>query len=142
MIKIIRFIIGLFATAKKYLAYVDQAILIVNMLKAAFDSQVAISLTAVIPGDWDEVVRVKVAYALGKAAMVLGRVSECEGKTGEERIACYLKWLKVQPDEVRSMNYARIALLIAKELADALKLSEAELNAVIQTRYVQQKNSV
>ena len=139
MIKIIRLIIGLFATAKKYLAYVDQAIFVVNMLKAAFNSQAAMSLTSLIPGDWDELARTKVAYALGKAAMVLGRISECEGKTGEERIACYLRWLKIQPDEVKTMNYARIALLIAKELADALKLTEAELNAVIQTRYVQQK---
>ncbi|MDJ1494160.1 hypothetical protein QNI19_14550 [Cytophagaceae bacterium DM2B3-1] len=140
MLKIIKFIISLFSKAGKVLSYVDEAITIVQTIKIAFSSDLAIELTKIIPGDWDDLVRMKVVYALNKASILLWKVEECEGATtGEAKVACYLKWLKIQTDDVKAVNYARIALLIAKELASSLKLTEAELNALIQTRYVQLK---
>jgi hypothetical protein len=139
MLRIVRFIVNLFISARRYLVHVDEAIEVVQSLKAAVNSRAAIRLTEIIPGEWDNLLRVKLSYALAKAATVLGKVAGCEEKLGEDKIACYLVWLRVQPDEVRAMNYARIALMVARELMESFRLTDAELNAVIQTRYVQRK---
>jgi hypothetical protein len=140
MLKIIAFIISLFRKAGKALAYVDEAITVVNDIKQALSSDFAVKVTDLIPGNWDNVARVKVVYALNKASVLLWKIDECQdATTAEQKVACYLKWLKLQNDEVKALNYAKIALLIAQQLGDSLKISEAELNAIIQTRYVQRK---
>lgn len=136
---IIKFLVGLLSRAKKYLGYVDEAIEVVQAIKKALESDAAIRLTELIPGGWDNLLRVRLTYALTKASVLLGRVAECEAQTGEAKIVCYLTWLKLQPSEIKAMNYARICLMVARELMESFELSDAELNAVIQTRYVQRK---
>lgn len=94
---------------------VDAAIAVTTRIKNAFNSPFAITVTRLIPGQYDDVLRERITAALGVALKYLGWL-----KAGTELSHInydeYVSTLREMPEGMRDGALMKIASVITKEL--------------------------
>lgn len=96
---------------------VDTALKVTTALKAALESVPAQVLTAIIPTDIDETIRVRLVDILGKSIDVLSVVSACKDETTVEgKVQCFIKQLAQYAPAVQDALLHKLAAIIAAQL--------------------------
>lgn len=120
--------------------YVRPAIQIVEAIKKAVDSPVMPVITALIPGNIDDVVLYRLKKALPTVLQRLRIADECAKQTDPlQVIICAIKNLKDYEPDARAATYHSIATLLSVYLSDG-KLTWSE--AVHLTEYIYKGNNV
>ena len=100
-------------------ANVETALKVSSSLKSILDSLPAQILTAIIPGDVDEAVRVKIVAALEKIVPALSIVDACKQYNDlEDKLKCFAEQLNKIAPELRDAILSKLAALLASELDD------------------------
>lgn len=102
--------------------HVDTALTVTTALKKFLASPVAQVLTAIIPSDIDEVIRVKLLYGLGIAIDGLNIIDECKDVSSlEDKVQCFINALKKLNPEAQDAVFAKLASILARTLDDDKK---------------------
>jgi hypothetical protein len=101
--------------------YVDEhaetALRITTTLKGMLESPVADIVTAIIPGDADELIRKHLIAALELATNALSIANECAAQqTLNEKLQCFVTQLRKYPPEVQDALLQKLASLLTKQL--------------------------
>lgn len=132
--------------AKDAAAFLDEtipvAIEFVQVLKTVVDNPAMDIVTALIPSNIDDVT-VKILRAnLGKVIDLLQLQITCKTDNVEEKIACYLEYLRHCSPELRNALYHKTAALLTKLNSGnhAKKFTDAEIDALVQIAYTKFKS--
>lgn len=120
--------------------YVEKALLITSKMKDAIDSDVAILITDIIPGDADEAIRKKISEALGETITDLTVIKTCFDKEAvEDKFVCVIDFLKQENHISQHALLVKMLSLLASKL-DNNKLPEsyydtyAQINTISTTK--------
>lgn len=121
---------------------IEPALEFVKALKLAVDSGAADIVTSVIPGKWDDAVVAILRANLGKVIDILEVQLEC-GKEAklEDKIACYLQYIRTCSPEMRDALYHKTASLLTRLSDNKKRYTNAEIDAMVQLVYTQLKAS-
>jgi len=120
--------------------YIRPSIQIVEALKKAVDSPIMPVITALIPGNIDDVVLYRLKKALPTVLLRLRIADECLKQTDPmEVVLCAIKHLKDYEPDARAATYHSIASMLSVYLSDG-KLTWSE--AVHLTEFIYKKNDV
>ena len=96
---------------------VGMALEVTTALKGILSNPLTQVLTAIIPSDIDEVIRVRLVDALGKAIDVLNVVNACKGETTiEGKVLCFVDAVKKFNPAMQDALLHKLASLLAREL--------------------------
>lgn len=127
MKKIFNFLKKLFNKAKFYIQqFVTPAVATVENLKKIIDSPAVDIVTAIIPGNVDNVIVAKIRLYLPKVLVVLRISDECLKLTNpDEIILCAVKKLKDYTPDEKAVAFHSMAALLSHYMSDG-KLSWSE----------------
>lgn len=98
-------------------AHITTALAITQQLKTLLASPVTDVLTAVIPGDLDDVIRRHLLDFLGKAVEALTIADTCRLHTDlNEKLKCFIQQLRLRDPELQDAILLKLASLIAGNL--------------------------
>lgn len=110
-------------------------ITVVQNIKTFVDSPVADVITALIPGNVDDVIRAKLQAFLPKVLTELNMLNTCQALPGTNaQLQCILQNLKLSSDAVKDMYYHGLASLILTDLSDG-KLSWSDCIGIAEYYY-------
>lgn len=120
MRKIFAFLKKLFSNSQALIKkYVRPSVEVVNLLKTFFDSPAVPILTAIIPGNIDDVLAVKIKTTLPVVLKVLGLADECVNRlNGETVLQCAIARLRLMKEPAQKAAAHNIAVLLAEYLSD------------------------
>ncbi len=138
MKKIINWIMAIFNRTRVYvLKYVQPSVALVENLKTAMDSSLVDLLTAVIPGNLDDVIVAKMRQYLPIILQDLKIAEKCASLTDpNEILKCALEALKTYDTKSQYVYLAGIAQKLTDALADG-KLSWSEIVSMVEYTYQQ-----
>jgi hypothetical protein len=97
--------------------YVSQALQVTTLIKKLLDNPIAVIITEIIPGDWDNKIKEAVIHALDQSLPYLLIVDRCkEHKDLPLMIACWIGELRTLPKPVQDALLVKLASLIAAYL--------------------------
>jgi hypothetical protein len=136
-----RFFSDAFGKARKVAEEViPVGIEVVEKIKLVMDSPLAPVITALIPGQVDDLVAAKVKEYLPDILLKLKIADECSKKaTNDEIIQCALAHLRQYHPTARKAYFLTIASMLSQALADG-KLSWAEIVMITQYTYENRYN--
>lgn len=110
-----------------------------DKIKGLIDSPIADMLVAIIPGDVDDKIRVKLQEELPKILIKLKLVENCLGETDPNKIVeCALRTLQEMTKEDRKPFLHSLSILIAQVAADG-KLDWKDAVYILQWYYEHKK---
>lgn len=113
---------------------------VVEQIKLVMDSPIAPIVTALIPGQVDDLVAAKIKEYLPDILLKLKIAGECaQKKTNDEVIQCALAHLREYHPTARKAYFLNIASMLSAALADG-KLSWAEIVMITQYTYENRYN--
>lgn len=120
MKKIFNFLKKLFARTKFYVEkYVHPSVEVVQALKSFIDSPAVPIITALIPGNVDDVIASQIRILLPEVLKVLGYADQCiNAKGGDTIVQCALSKIRLMKDDGKEAAWHNIASLLSKYLAD------------------------
>ena len=99
--------------------FVTPSILVVEALKKAVESNTATLLTALIPGNIDDTIVLKLRQTLPKVLQILRISDEClKLEAPDEIIFCAIKKLKEYTPEGKAATFHSIAALLSVYISD------------------------
>lgn len=119
--------------------HVATALHITTTLKSMLESPVADILTAIIPGNADDIIKRQLIKALADATTALGIINKCSGSTHiNDRLLCLLTELKQLPESQREAILHKLASLVASNL-DGQRLKQSFYDLYTQVHYTASK---
>lgn len=123
--------------------YIDEhtetALKITTTLKGMLESPVADIITAIIPGDADELIRKHLIAALDLATNALSIANECAAqKTLNDKLQCFVTQLRKYPPEVQDALLQKLASLLTRQL-DGNKRKQSLYDLYTQAKYAAAK---
>jgi hypothetical protein len=120
---------------------IEPAIQFTKAIKAAVDSGAADIVADLIPGKWDDAVVAFLRANLGTVIDLLQIQLVCGKQTTlEDKIACYLDYLRTCSPDMRDALYAKTASLLTRLSSDKHQFTDAEIDAMVQLTYTQLKH--
>jgi hypothetical protein len=97
--------------------HIDTALKITTALKQIISSPVADIITAIIPGDVDNNIRIRLEYALDKVTEALAIAEHCKQYTDiNEKLSCFIEQLKLRDPELQDAILQKLASLLTRHL--------------------------
>ncbi len=119
--------------------HIDVALKVTTAIKNALASPVADIITALIPGEIDNALRIQLLNALGKVVEALTIVEECKKYDNlNEKLACFIAQLKERNPELQDAILQKIASLLAFHL-DGQRLKQNLYDLYTQAKYTSLK---
>jgi hypothetical protein len=119
--------------------HVTTALQITSALKSILSSPAADILTAIIPGDLDNVLKQQAVAALAKIADALTIADTCrQCKSGEEKIKCFVAQLQQHDPHLQDALLLKVASLLAGYL-DGQRLKQSLYDMYTQAKYTAAK---
>lgn len=121
------FLAKIFSGIKKFFAKIPKplkdaialAVIIVDKIKIVVDSPVADIITAIIPGDLDDKIKLALRAALPRILIDLRLANNCGSLTDpNEILKCALDTLKAVSGDIKSQILADLAVMIAQVASD------------------------
>ena len=120
-------------------AHIDTALTITKSLKSLLSSPAAEILTAIIPGDVDNVIRLQLISALGKAIEALTIVDNCKQYSNlDEKLKCFVEQLQQRDPHLQDAILQKLASLLACHL-DGQRLKQSLYDLYTQAKYSSSK---
>ncbi|KAA2245497.1 hypothetical protein F0L74_05940 [Chitinophaga agrisoli] len=114
---------------------VDTALKITTTLKSLLDNPAAQILTAIIPGDVDEVIRVKAIQGLNIAIEVLNLESTCKNADSlEAKLECFISEVRKRNPDLQDAIFHKVASIITRSLDDEQKAQNV-YDLLVQARF-------
>ena len=119
---------------------IDTALQITTQLKALLSSSVADLLTAVIPGNIDDIIRKQLVYSLDKAIEALAIANTCKDfKNINDKLKCFAMQLSLKEPHLQDAILQKLASLLAGEL-DGKRLKQSIYDLYTQAKYTTAKD--
>ena len=116
-------------------ANIDTAIQVTNTLKAVLSSPVADLVTAIIPGEVDDILKAQLLKALEKAVQALLIADSCKQySTLNEKLACFAQQLNQRDPQLRDAVLLKLASLLAGFL-DSQRFKQHVYDLYTQVKY-------
>ena len=116
-------------------ANIDTAIQVTNTLKAVLSSPVTDLVTAIIPGEVDDMLKVQLLKALEKAVQALLIADSCKQySTLNEKLACFAQQLNQRDPQLRDAVLLKLASLLAGFL-DSQRFKQHVYDLYTQVKY-------
>ncbi|TAN18825.1 MAG: hypothetical protein EPN37_04495 [Chitinophagaceae bacterium] len=97
--------------------HVDIALQVTTKLKAILNSPITGIVTAIIPGNLDNVIRAKLIQGLGYSIDALNIVDECKNQgTIEQKVQCFAAALVKEHPDMQDAILQKLAALLARFL--------------------------
>ncbi|MGN6437529.1 MAG: hypothetical protein ACTHMM_13395 [Agriterribacter sp.] len=106
----------------------------VSKIKAALDNPAVDILTAIIPGEFDDKLKTALRVGLSLAVNKLVEFDKCNSGTDQERIICYLNYIKTLPTDLRDAQLFKLGALITKSI-DGNRFKQYEYDTALQLSY-------
>lgn len=143
LLKVALFFKALFNKVARFFEQDGQKIItFLNAVKSVVDNPALTLLVAASNNKIDDLILFKLSKALGKAIDIMEINTECMLRpTLNEKIACYILYLRTCSPEIRNAIYHKTASIIARETAreKGLSLSNSEIDTMIQIEYAKSK---
>jgi hypothetical protein len=135
--KIWAFVVMLFTNPEQWIENnIVPSIEVVQNIKLALDSKIAILLTGLIPGQWDDEIRKKFSEHLAQVIFILTGIEH-----GENMLPQFIEWLRTLKPATRAAVYLKIASKMAQlNGTDVTKNFSVDL--LTQLTYSKQKSKV
>lgn len=135
--KVRKFFIKAFNDVEDFIEQnIEPALHFVKALKVAVDSGAADVVTGIIPGKIDDAIVQFLRSNLGTVIDIMQVQLECSKEaTLEEKISCYLDYLRTCSPEVRDALYAKTASLLTRLSDNKKRFTNAEIDAMVQLTY-------
>lgn len=126
---------------KEIREFSDEALKVTTAIKNALESDTAITIVNMIPGDLDDKLRHMAVEGL-KAAINALHTDPCKDKTNpDEMLRCYIDQLKNGSKHVRDMNLSKLqSLLIAYFNGNTSFTQMKEYDKIAQDSYIASAN--
>jgi predicted oxidoreductase len=117
-------------------AHIDTALKVMVALKNVLSSPVADVLTAIIPGDVDNVIQQDLINAISKAIEVLTIADNCKQYTNlNDQLNCFLQQIKLLDPQFQDTILLKLASLVAGTL-DGGRLEQSLYDLYTQAKYL------
>ena len=98
-------------------AHLSEALLISSNIKKMLESPLAVLVTAIIPTDVDEALRIQLISALAKAIDVLTIIDACKDAVDfDQKLICFMGQLKKYSPEVQEALIQKLMSVVTREL--------------------------
>ncbi len=98
-------------------AHVESALSITTAIKKIIGSPVVDILTAIIPGNIDDVIKEQLRAALDKTILALSMVERCKASVdAETRLKCFVEQLSIAEPQLRDAILQKLASMLVGEL--------------------------
>ena len=115
--------------------HIDTALKITTALKNALSSPAADILTAIIPGEIDNVIRQELITGLGKALEALTIVDNCRQYTDmNDKLGCFVQQLKLRDPQLQDAVLLKLASLLTGYM-DGGRLKQNLYDLYTQAKY-------
>jgi hypothetical protein len=115
--------------------HIDTALKVTTALKNILSSPVADIITAIIPGDVDNTIRVKLVDGLGKVTAALAIAESCKDITDlNEKLQCFVTQLNLRDPNLQDAILQKLASLLAGHL-DGQRLKQSLYDLYTQAKY-------
>jgi hypothetical protein len=122
------------------IANAGKAIAITTLLRKFLQSPVGDVLTAIIPGDWDNLAKERLVIILFEISQKLQIVETCnDAKTLEDKVNCYVKELAKQNPKLQNAILFKMASILLEKFDGNRLLDENKYDAAIQVHYTLSK---
>jgi hypothetical protein len=119
--------------------HIGPVLQITGAIRSALQSPIAVIITDLIPGQWDDNLRTLALKALDVAIGKLSVVSKCEScTTTQEKLECYIAELKTYMPDKQDADIFKLASLIIGDL-HGNSLSRSMYDLFVQTKVVADK---
>lgn len=119
--------------------HIDTALQVTTALKQMLSSPVADVVTALIPGELDNLLRQRLLIALERAITILTITEQCKKYAGtKEKVYCFVEQLKAQSPELQDALLQKLASLMTSEL-DGNRLKQSLYDLYTQAKYAASK---
>lgn len=119
--------------------HIDTALKVTSGLKRMLSSPVADIITAIVPGDADNVIRQQLISAISKAVDALAIIDNCK-QYGDvnEKLSCFITQLHQLDPKLRDAILQKLASLLSGQL-DGQRLKQSLYDLYTQAKYVASK---
>lgn len=133
----------LFTNIKKVIDNsVEPAIRFLNVIKTVVDNPLTNLAVAATKNKFDDQALAFLRKHLSTAIDILEIKLECGSKgTDQERLECYINYLRTLPVEQRKALYAKTASIIARLTAGEVDLTGSDFDLLVQMKYVEDKRA-
>jgi hypothetical protein len=115
--------------------HIDTALKITAGLKQILSTPVADIVTAIIPGNADDVIRQQLISALAKAIEVLTIAENCKAhENTNEKLVCFVQQLQQKDPQLQEALLQKLASLVAGQL-DGQRLRQNLYDLYTQAKY-------
>jgi hypothetical protein len=119
--------------------HIDTALKITTALKNILSSPTADIITAIIPGDIDNVIRQQLIAVLGKAVEVLTIADGCKQYTDlNDKLNCFVTQLKQRDPQLQDAILQKLASLLTSGL-DGQRLKQSVYDLYTQAKFTAAK---
>lgn len=128
------------AIPKEIREYASQSLEVTVNIRNFLNSPVADIITAIIPGTWDDSLKVMAVKYLSEAIPYLTIVDECKDATDEESmIKCWVDKLAEYQPEVRDALLFKLATLLTAKFDNNEALKQSFYALAVQAKYTHTK---
>jgi len=121
-------------------ANIDTALKVTTALRKVLASPVADILTAIIPGELDDMIRARLVDALGKAITALTILEHCKGSMEiDEKLKCFYEQLNNLDPNLQDAVLHKLASLMVCYL-DGQRYKQSKYDLCTQAKYTVTKN--
>ncbi|MES2701861.1 MAG: hypothetical protein V4649_04435 [Bacteroidota bacterium] len=127
---------GLFRHIDEFLDdHVAVALKITTAIKNILSSPAVDILTAIIPGELDNLIKQQAIAALSKVAEALAIANTCrKQETAEDKIKCFIEQLRLHDPNLQDAILQKLASLLAGQL-DGKRLKQSLYDLYTQAKY-------
>lgn len=119
--------------------HIDTAISVTTNLKNFLKGGYGDIITSIIPGQVDDLIRIRLVKALEKTLDALSIVNTCKDAVGvEQKLKCFVAETSRRDPELRDALLAKLASLLASEL-DGKRLQQSLYDLYTQAKYTADK---
>ncbi len=119
--------------------HVTTALQITTQIKNLLASPVTDLLTAIIPGNVDDIIRRQLICALDRAIEALSIADSCKGFTDiNDKLKCFVEQLRIREPHLQDALLQKLASLLTSEL-DGGRLKQSLYDLYTQARYAADK---
>ena len=127
----------LFGNTEKWINdNVTPSIQVVNNIKAIVDSPIAMVLTSIIPGQFDDLLRAKLSSGLQIAIDRLTNIYDITNESDEViKLDKFTQWLKTLTPDTKNAIYKKIASILSRANDIDATVKEHAIDLLVQTTY-------
>ena len=119
--------------------HIDTALSITTQLKNSIASPVADIITAIIPGNLDDMVRGRLLFALDKAIEALAIADTCKLYTDmNDKLKCFIQQIQLREPDLRDALLQKLASLLAAHI-DGQRFKQNLYDLYTQVKYTANK---